>query len=143
MLYKVKMTSGHTIQLRGVRKFDYDAKAGKFKAVLPGWSSYSGHGVEHISIDEDPEWWGATVSIVDPKTDGESEAPNSDGASCPSGYSGGLVNFDVFRREECVPAELAVTTFAPLEHLLPKFRRRIRRNRTERMSANKEREAVH
>lgn len=133
LLYKIKMVSGHTIHLRGVRKFEYDAKAGRFSAVLPGWSKYSGHGVEHTSIDEDPEWWGATVAIIDPKSDDGSAAADVPGKGCPSGYEVGLVSCadykpmvvgepvpEIFRREACVPAELATTTFAPLENLTPK-----------------------
>lgn len=142
MLYKIKMTSGHTIQLRGVRKFEYDAKSSRFTAVLPGWSKYVGNGVEHISIEDDPEWWGATAEIIDPKTasaavsfDSEKVNPKDikmDGENGRSefGYAGGVMsqdhngsgaagegflNFNC--REYCVPRELVETTFAPVETL--------------------------
>lgn len=103
MLYEVKTTSGYGFRLRGVNELKVSTAEQKLSAELASGKTVHLNGVTEVDAYEDPTPWMNSFEMV-PPDGGDAAAPSSDGFE--------------FKREEPVPAELATTTFCPLERLL-------------------------
>lgn len=121
MKYEISTLHGYTVVVRNVLELDYDSTSRVVKMRLrrEGWGSefsYYVHGVTAIKGMGDHEPWEKSVDIIPPS----GGAPAS--AGHVGGYAGGTTDAvppSLFTRSECaVPAELATTTFAPLESLI-------------------------
>lgn len=115
MRYEIEVDKGYKVIARNVIELDHNSAERKLSLRMQDPKTFSTFrfvtlGVISIKGGVDYEPWEKSLDVIPPDS-GAPAVPDS-----YAGYDGGIVAAD--RKEPGIPAELATSTFAPLESLI-------------------------